>query len=318
VTALLVLMAVLATGPPAADAGFMMEFPGDQANASYVGRQACLDCHDDLGDGYWQSMHSAVREFEVGRGNPLGCESCHGPGSGHVDSGEAADIFNPAKADPSVAARVCLQCHAEHSYQQFEGSVHALSDVRCSDCHDVHGWPQRTALLEKSGPSLCYECHRDVESQTYLPSHHPIKEGQMGCTDCHDPHSNRFQQVMAGERTTDLCFSCHAKYEGPWVFEHAPVVEDCGICHAPHGAVANNLLKQNEPFLCLQCHQTHFHATLEGIEGEFTTLDGNTGVSTHDGSKRAMLTKCTQCHSQVHGSDLPSQSVSGEGGNLTR
>ena len=35
-------------------------------------------------------------------------------------------------------------------------------------------------------------------------------------------------------------------------------------CHDPHGAMANNMLKQNEPFLCLQCHEMHFHAARAG------------------------------------------------------
>ena len=140
----------------------------------------------------------------------------------------------------------------------------------------------------------------------------------MVCADCHDPHSDRFQHTVAGDRGTDLCFTCHAKHEGPFIYEHTPVVEDCGICHTPHGSVANNLLKQNEPFLCLQCHQTHFHATIPGIEGDFTSLDGYSGTSSRDASKQAFLTKCTQCHTEVHGSDLPSQSISGQGTGLTR
>jgi hypothetical protein len=40
--------------------------------------------------------------------------------------------------------------------------------------------------------------------------------------------------------------------------------------------------------------------------------------STVDGWKKVMLTKCTQCHSMIHGSDLPSQEISNGGGALTR
>ena len=36
------------------------------------------------------------------------------------------------------------------------------------------------------------------------------------------------------------------------------------------------------------------------------------------GFRQAFATKCTQCHTQVHGSDLPSQTVPGLGGGLTR
>ena len=34
--------------------------------------------------------------------------------------------------------------------------------------------------------------------------------------------------------------------------------------------------------------------------------------------KQAFATKCTQCHTQVHGSDLPSQAVPGLGQGLMR
>ena len=92
------------------------------------------------------------------------------------------------------------------------------------------------------------------------------------------------------------------------------------ICHSPHGTVADNLLKQNEPALCLSCHPMHFHATIEGWDGDFTVpLDpSRNGTSTSEGWKIGMLTKCTQCHTSVHGSDLPSQATSTGGAGLTR
>ena len=42
------------------------------------------------------------------------------------------------------------------------------------------------------------------------------------------------------------------------------------------------------------------------------------GVSTLDGWKKGFLTKCTTCHTAIHGTDLPSQSISGQGAALTR
>ena len=84
----------------------------------------------------------------------------------------------------------------------------------------------------------------------------------MSCADCHNPHG----ELTTHERTNDLCLSCHSRYQGPFVFGHAPVEDDCTICHDPHGSVANNLLVQNEPFLCLQCHEGHFHMLRKGFD----------------------------------------------------
>jgi DmsE family decaheme c-type cytochrome len=116
----------------------------------------------------------------------------------------------------------------------------------------------------------------------------------------------------------ELCFRCHAEKEGPFVYEHAPVSEDCMMCHSPHGSVADNLLKQAEPTLCLNCHAMHFHANVESDDSFTVPRDGSRFSSGKDGWKKGMLTKCTQCHTAIHGSDLPSQSISTGGNALTR
>ena len=67
--------------------------------------------------------------------------------------------------------------------------------------------------------------------------------------------------------------------------------EDCMMCHTPHGSVADNLLIANEPTLCLNCHAMHFHATIEGWDGDFGTPQApeRAGTSTPDGWKQGML-----------------------------
>jgi len=308
-----ILTAVLVV-PAAAE--FTMNLPQAVAGATYVGDSACMDCHDELGAKHANGWHGKISDFQAPGVDQTGCESCHGPGSKHVDTNEIGDILHPGKVDVVLSNRLCLQCHRQ-AMDGYESSMHALSDLTCVECHQVHG-EQRHGLLTQAEPNLCNQCHVEVRNEMYLPSHHPMKEGKMVCTDCHDHHRGGYQTQVVGETQNDLCFSCHASKQGPFIFEHAPVVEDCMICHNAHGSVANNLLKQNEPFLCLQCHQMHFHAQLQGIEGEFTTLDGNSGTSHRDSVKRAFLTKCSGCHSQIHGSDLPAQSISGQGMGLTR
>ena len=314
--AILIGIAMVATTSAAFE--YELNYPENLSDATFVGDETCAACHEEVAMSFSKGLHGRVQDFEAPRAMVLGCESCHGPGSLHVDSNEPDDIVNPASTDASLSVRLCLQCHTSGSMSHFEGTTHAMNEVSCASCHSVHG-PQYGGLPKKMQPQSCYGCHADMKSKSYLPSHHPIKEGKMFCSDCHDPHSDSYQNILAGERTNDLCFSCHASKEGPFIFEHAPVIEDCGICHDPHGSVANNLLVQNEPFICLQCHQMHFHTTLEGIEGDFDNpLGGVGGTSTHASSKSGFLTKCTQCHSEIHGSDFPSQSISGQGRALTR
>jgi DmsE family decaheme c-type cytochrome len=152
-------------------------------------------------------------------------------------------------------------------------------------------------------------------------SHHPVREGRMNCSSCHNTHGGNTEHLLKNaESEKAFCTNCHPNKQGPFVFEHAAVEEGCNVCHQPHGTTADNLLKQNEPFLCLQCHEAHFHV---GREGATVPVTSNpTGSSTNpygvSGWRKAFGTKCTQCHSQIHGSDLPSQGVSSRGKSLTR
>lgn len=307
---------VLLTTPGGASAAYTIDLPDELQNATYVGDSECLDCHDANPASHYRGFHADLQNAQL-PGSTLGCESCHGPASMHVESEDPSHIINPATADVQTANGLCASCHRSGHLDGFQSSLHGMNDVACVACHTTHG-DQNAGLLKAAEFDLCTSCHDDMRMRSYLPSRHPVREGKMTCSDCHDPHADAYATAFAGERNVDLCLDCHAGKQGPFVFEHAPVVEDCMICHDPHGAVANAMLKQNEPFLCLQCHQTHFHSTLQGIEGTFTTLDGYSGVSHRNSSKATFLTKCTQCHSEVHGSDHPSQSISGQGQALTR
>jgi DmsE family decaheme c-type cytochrome len=281
-------------------------------DAEMVGDEMCSACHEEIGEAFKGNIHARL---SVGDGNT--CESCHGPGSRHAEEGDAASIINPAKDYTATGVNLCTNCHQGEDFNSWLGSTHFETAEGCSDCHKIHS--QQKNLLVKPHPQLCFECHADKMAQARMPSHHPIMEGMISCLDCHSPHSGEVKYTM-GDDSRELCFSCHTSLQGPFIFEHEPVNENCNICHDPHGTVADKMLVQNEPFLCLSCHSMHFHTTLLGVEGEFSAPmhPEREGVSTKESMKEAFLTKCTQCHSEIHGSDLPSQSTSGAGEALTR
>ena len=299
--------------------------------ATAVGSETCLECHEGMGAG----VHSRLAGFEY-MGGTEGCEACHGGGSLHVDS-DGDKILKFGELLPEESAAICVKCHANGDLMDWTHSLHALSDVGCNDCHAIHGG-NKTALKQED-PELCYSCHQEQMAKASFPSHHPIKEGKMDCGDCHNPHAA--DGLATDERTNDLCLDCHSRYQGPFVFGHAPVEDNCTICHDPHGSVASNLLVQNEPFLCLQCHEGHFHMLRQGFEAGVSNIGGYTSLPASRGSigsiaagavepalvdqanphgiegwQMSFGTKCTTCHDVVHGSDFPSQPVTGSG--LTR
>ncbi len=300
----------------------------------------CVLCHEQLGRQFETNVHARIASFEV-YGGVQGCQSCHGDGQAHIDSGgDPSTILSLGEdMDPEASVEACVSCHQSAALHDWEQSAHGLNDVACVSCHKVHEDPGAVNYVD-----TCVSCHPQVAAQFRYPSHHPVMEGHMDCQSCHNPHGNSIGMLNNEERPAELCFSCHAEQQGPWIFEHEPVFEGCATCHEPHGAVANNLLTQNEPFLCLQCHEMHFHAGLEGEETEtgqwyIPAYDADVPIRGRvagdrpgdtfplgmlpnpngaEGYKLAFTTKCTQCHTMVHGSDSPSQTVPGQGKGLMR
>lgn len=239
--------------------------------AQAIGADECTVCHEEVGG------HAPAPDYHAD------CESCHGPGSSHEDSEEASDIRFPADAD-------CLDCHDRgRSHLSWTGADHRRGGVSCSDCHDSHNRELKHIRVPAVGgvpvryaddtTRLCVSCHVTVAARLQLPSHHPVLEGMLGCADCHDPHGS---QIVRLGTATERCASCHQDFVGPWIFEHVPVSEDCGICHEPHGTFSESLLTTNQPGACITCH------TVASLGAP------------HDPS--AFVSKCTDCHSAVHGS----------------
>jgi len=285
------------------------------ADAVGVGTETCVDCHDEISETFHMTVHGKAY-WAKADDRQVSCESCHGPGSAHVEEADPALIFNPGDTENPDNTKYCVQCHTDMRAGTTFNTAHHEVTGGCADCHSPHS---TTSSVKKDDPQLCMDCHTDVRAKMTLPSHHPLLEGYLQCSDCHDPHGKEKQFTTLGD-TRELCLGCHPQQHGPFIFEHEPVNEDCGICHDPHGTVTDNLLVQAEPALCLSCHPAHFHTQLTGYDGEFDGAPLHAdrgGVSTLDGFKSSMMTKCTQCHTAVHGTDQSAQSISGPAG-LTR
>ncbi|MDR9502003.1 MAG: DmsE family decaheme c-type cytochrome [Desulfurivibrionaceae bacterium] len=288
-------------------------------HADYVGTQNCLaacHAHDRLRLAFDASTMGAQLKKESGM--PLvDCESCHGPGSmaikGLTPERVAADaaqgiqtacdfttLIDLKELPAPAQSLVCLKCHtvnATFNLHNWNAGVHAFNEVSCFECHDVHAGPDLKVTPLESG-KLCFSCHQTVQAQFSLPSHHPLREGRVFCVDCHSPHGSLADQDLLRDSIKETCVQCHPDKRGPFLYEHADVTEDCLNCHNAHGSVNSRLLKAREPFLCLQCHEGH-------------RIDTRAGGSISPERARAFYSRCTDCHSTIHGSDVPSTSGQG-------
>jgi DmsE family decaheme c-type cytochrome len=255
--------------------------------AHYVGVDTCKTCHEEI----YKKNFEATPHFKTTLQDGHGCESCHGPGSEHVEGGgDVTKIISFKNLSTQAASARCLSCHGEkHEQQHFSSSAHASNAVGCLDCHSPHHAKEPEHLLVQAQPALCYGCHTAAKSDFSKPFHHRVNEGLVQCSDCHNPHgTSTLRQVRALPSGDQVCFKCHVDKQGPFVYEHVPVkTEGCTSCHTPHGSTNPRLLRVSlVNLLCLQCHS--FPA--QGPQGP-----------AHNQSTKYQA--CTMCHAAIHGSN---------------
>jgi Flp pilus assembly protein TadD len=150
----------------------------------------CLSCHGQPGT------------LGSGRDGGVGCESCHGPGSGHllaVNEGHPMQgIVNPKRLSPEDSIDVCARCHI---------GLGRLSDPSTDDLLVAN------QVLALRG------------SECFLQSGKAIS-----CNTCHDPHND----ATGARRAVKVCLNCHAASAKP----HAALCPvnasgGCVGCHMP-------------------------------------------------------------------------------------
>jgi len=289
--------------------------------ADYVGTENCLStCHEHDRLRLFFDASTMGAQLKKDSGMPLvDCESCHGPGSLAIKDLSRELVEEKARQGIKVACNfktlidlknlpataqslVCLKCHtanATFNLHNWNAGNHALNEVSCFACHDVHASPDLKVTPLASG-ELCTSCHQSAQAQFSMPSHHPLREGRVFCVDCHNSHGGFTGKDLLQESIKETCVQCHPEKRGPFIYEHADVAENCLNCHSPHGSVNSRLLNAREPFLCLQCHQGH-RINVEDSPENSIPLE----------RARAFYTRCTDCHSSIHGSDVPSTTGNG-------
>ncbi len=280
------------TAKPQAKAG---PTPAAQNAADYVGQETCLGCHE--GQSYKGTAHALVSN-ERTPAAAHGCESCHGPGKAHAESGDATKIVNFKTLKVQQSSETCAVCHDRGKHALWTGSQHDQRNVGCVTCHSVHAPRGEKQLKAKSEPELCATCHRNVVNKLQRLNHMPVREGKIQCSSCHNPHgSANVRLLKVGTTVDESCSSCHAEKRGPFLWEHAPVANACVTCHDPHGSNNNRMLVAKLPFLCQRCHVASNHPTAvyEGF-----LLNNSTNANKMYGRS------CTVCHQQIHGSNAPS------------
>jgi DmsE family decaheme c-type cytochrome len=299
VAALFVLATVL--GSPPTSLAQQAPAKSEPLPPGYAGSETCKGCHEE--------SFKKIESTKMGRlflkyprngREALACENCHGPGKAHADAGGGKAVGGMiafTKGDPTPMDKrnaVCLQCHQKANHIFWAGSAHDSRDVGCTTCHRVMtDISARSQLAKPTEIETCGTCHLQKRAQQMRSSHMPLREGKMTCSSCHNPHGTVTQTLLKENSINDTCYTCHAEKRGPFLWEHAPSIESCTVCHDAHGSNHERMLKVPKPRQCQQCHVESRHPT--------SPYGRDAGSA-----KFVMGRSCVNCHVNIHGSNHPS------------
>ena len=177
--------------------------PPQIPGAKFIGSKNCEECHSEITRDFKTATHARLQAKGPNAAD-MGCESCHGPGSLHSDSGGGRQtIINPPKSP-----NVCFECHLDKRGQFNLPHHHPLETgkVTCVDCHNPHRGP----VVIGGGTSLatenetCFKCHT-MQRGPFVFEHEATREG---CTTCHEPHGSVNAKMLMA-RDAHLCLKCH-------------------------------------------------------------------------------------------------------------
>ena len=214
-------------------------------NAAQNWNGMCAQCHStNLQKNYdieTDSYNTTWSDIDVG------CEACHGAGSGHVDWAKMSEMARPQTANfelvqktSNTGARelveLCAPCHSRRS---------AIGD-------DAHAG---TDLLDNFLPSLLneglYFADGQIMDEVYVYgsfTQSKMYRHDVRCSDCHDVHS-----IKLVKEGNELCLQCHraAQYDTAEHHFHKQEEEPGEPITSPEGEV---LFAVGTGAQCVQCH----------------------------------------------------------------
>ncbi len=180
-------------------------------NATYVGTETCVTCHEQAGKEFKFSTHARISNDKV-ENSPQGREICHGPGSIHAEaSGGKDNIINPRKSP-----EICFTCHLEKKAEFRLPYRHPVLEgkMSCTDCHSPHGEEARpwSSTSMDGVNEACFKCHKEQQGP-FVWEHEGLREG---CNTCHKVHGSVNDKMLIA-RDNNLCLRCHTQQAFPTV-----------------------------------------------------------------------------------------------------
>ncbi len=178
----------------------------------------------------------------------IACESCHGPGSEHLNDVDSP-IYKASLHDPIRANEVCLQCHMRNRDKRLDANI-SVKDLWAKAKDYPAGYEAGKPLIHYKKPApftLGIETKEfwangaakknRTQGNEYL--HDAMYAHGITCINCHNPHE--LTNTAQKSEGNDACMKCHDF--GSLIGPHQSSLE----AHTKHKA-------NSKGSLCIECH----------------------------------------------------------------
>jgi DmsE family decaheme c-type cytochrome len=322
------------TVPPSQPGTLFQTRVAANQTAEPVGAQKCLTCHPLRDRLLTASAHHTMAAAK----DPQGCETCHGNGSLHVETGGLSRLISrPDTAQDQIAT--CRSCHQQVDAELFhwtDGHNPLLTaGITCTTCHQVH---QTQTIKAASIPltmvqppdselvsnETCAKCHEPAFGVLDGTIHESLGRRDIplsqGCGGCHPGSLNHARQgghkdLVESLRNSDAntqaktCAQCHsadsAMHRSRSGAHHKAQVT-CLTCHSP--AAPKHRVREDASSKCAECHKQveaefklpNHHPVLEGAMGCVDCHDPHS-ARPRMRNRELRSQSCVKCHKQYRG-----------------
>jgi len=179
----------------------------------------------------------------------ISCESCHGPGSRHVEKPESP-IFSANISDPMRTNEICFQCHMRNRDKRMETEHRSGKDLWMEAKDYPSGYepgqplinyklPAPFALGEETKEFWANGAAKKNRTQGNEYIHDRMYQHGITCINCHDPH--KLTNTAQKPEGNSACMKCHSL--GSMIGPHQDTLEQ----HTHHKA-------NSKGSLCIECH----------------------------------------------------------------
>jgi hypothetical protein len=197
----------------------------------------CDGCH-------FTGYMSTQKRLETG----IGCESCHGPASEHIENPSDSDVYLASSSDPVRQNEICLQCHMRNRDKRLE--TEDISAIYGNARDYPYGYEAGRPLISYKMPAPFTSGHETKEfyangaarknrTQGNEYVHSMMSKHGITCINCHNPHT--LQPTAENNSGNALCMKCHEF--GSVIGPHQESLEK----HTHHKF-------DSKGSLCVECH----------------------------------------------------------------